>query len=102
MISVRVAPTWQARNETDFAEAEAVEGWEDERKDLEECVVDSIEEGGIHINEEDSGVLDSNLDGLDESIDKNARDSWVTLINLTLSWKSIVSCQLSETLRSSQ
>ena len=66
---------------------------------LEKRIVDSIHQRGIYVDEEDSRVLDCDLDGFDHAIDKEMHGFDVLLVDFTLAEESLVTSELSQAAR---
>lgn len=67
---------------TNFSKIKTVDWRENEREDFEEGVVDTVEEGGIYVDEEDGRVFDRDFNGLDKGVDEDTGCCQVTLIDL--------------------
>ena len=65
-------------------------------------VVDTVDDCRVHLDEEHGWILDSDLHGLDERLEKSLGELHVALVNLALGHEAIIASQLPDTLRSSK
>lgn len=68
--------------DADDAEGEVVVDGVDEREDLEEGVVDSVDQGRVQVHEGDGRVFDGDFDGLDEGGDEHSHRLDILLVDL--------------------
>lgn len=85
-------------DETDLAQVHVVVDGVDEREDLEEGVVDAVDDGGVDLHKKHGGILDGDLDGLDEGVEEDGGHLLVALVNLALRHEVVVSGGLAEAL----
>ena len=65
-------------------------------------IVDSIDDGSVHLDEKHCWILESDLHGLDERIHNSGRELHVTLVNLALRHEPVVARQLADALCSTK
>jgi len=85
------------KDDADDPQGEVIHDRIDQWKDLEERVIDSINKGGVQVDEGDRRILDSYFKGLDEGIDKDTRGFHALLIDLRLSHQTLIASQSSQT-----
>ena len=66
---------------------------------LEERIVDSVHQRCIYVDEEDSRVLDCDLNGFNHASDKEMHRLDVLLVDFTLAEESLVTSELSQAAR---
>ena len=71
-------------DDADDAEGEVVVAGVDEGEDFEEGVVDSVDEGGVHVYEGDGGVFDCYFEGFDQRVDGHGGGFEALLIDFRL------------------
>lgn len=65
-------------------------------------VVDTVDDGAVDLNKEDSGILDGDFKRLDKGIQENGGSLLVLLVNLALGHELGVASQLSKTLSATE
>lgn len=61
-------------------------------------VVNAVDDGSVDLDEEDSGILESDFDRLDQCIKEDGRHLHVALVNLALGHEALVSSNLADAL----
>lgn len=61
-------------------------------------VVDSVDDSRVNLHEQHGGILNGDLHGLDESINKDIRNLHVALIDLGLGHEAFIARELAKTL----
>ena len=79
-----------SENHTDHAEGEAIVDGIDQREHFKEAIVYPVNKSSVEIHERDGWILDGNLKGLNDGIDKDSRRSKVLLIDLGLRAETVV------------
>jgi len=87
--------------EAELAEVEAVDPRVDKGEDLEEGVVNPVGQRGVYVGEQDRGVLDHDLHGLDDGVPEDGRELQVSLVNFAFSLQVGSASQLAKALSSS-
>lgn len=84
-------------DKTDLSEVHAVVNGVHQREHLEEGVVDTVDDGSVDLNEEDSRILECDLEGLDERLNEDSRDLHVPLVDLALGHEALATGELAQT-----
>ena len=84
-------------DDTDLTEVEAIVDGVDQREDLEEGVVDSVDDGSVDLDEEHSRVLDGDFERLDEGFEEDVAELHVALVDFGLGHEAVGSRELAKT-----
>lgn len=87
---------------TQLSEVEAVDANVRQRKGFKVRVVDAVDQRGVDIGEEDGGIAEEDLDGLDQLFHNDLGEGRVALVDFTLAFQVRPAGQFAQAFRSAE